>query len=542
MTDITTTSEYDGIILGAGHNALILQSYLGMAGLKTICLERRHVSGGGLTTEADQRQPGVFHNTHSFYHRAITQMPWYRDLELERHGASYIQPELNVVLLRKNGEALEWWTDFEKTYESFSRFSARDAEVLKEWRNRFIPIVEKILVPESRSPPIPPERRRTLLEQTAEGRLLLDTSALSPLEFVRREFEHPLIQAGLLFFNGLREVDPCCKGFGHHIPALLAASGKAQMCLGGSASLARALTSVAVKTGGDIRLEVNLRQIVVENERPIGVETYEGEFIGARSFVVSGLNPQQTFLELLDDRVLPIAWRQKVEKFKYNLLAPLFALYVTLDEPPQYRAFEKHPHLQEALMVILGLEHADQFLQIIEHHESGTIPPTVMWGSCPTLFDPSQAPTGKHTAFMWEKLPYHLNGEPSNWDRQKESHGRLMLSVWQDYAPNMKSSLIDWFTRSPLDTERTLPNMKYGDLLVGAFMNDQVGYNRPFTGAGHYRGHLRGLYLCGSSSHPGGNITGLPGYNCAQVILADLDLPAPWAPRAAEEFLSELCA
>jgi phytoene dehydrogenase-like protein len=89
MTDITTTdaSEYDGIILGAGHNALILQSYLGMAGLKTICLERRHVAGGGLTTEADPRQPGVFHNTHSFYHRAITQMPWYRDLELERHGA-----------------------------------------------------------------------------------------------------------------------------------------------------------------------------------------------------------------------------------------------------------------------------------------------------------------------------------------------------------------------------------------------------------------------------------------------------------------------
>ena len=222
-------------------------------------------------------------------------MPWYRDLELERHGASYTQPDLNVVLLRKDGEALEWWTDFEKTYESFSRFSARDAKVLKEWRNRFIPIVEKILVPESRSPPIPPERRRTLLEQTAEGRLLLDTSELSPLEFVQREFEHPLIQAGLLFFNGLREVDPCCKGFGHHIPALLAASGKAQMCLGGSASLARALTSLVMKTGGDIRLPVNLRQIVVENERPIGVETHEGEFIGARSFVVSGLNPQQTF-------------------------------------------------------------------------------------------------------------------------------------------------------------------------------------------------------------------------------------------------------
>jgi phytoene dehydrogenase-like protein len=72
--------------------------------------------------------------------------------------------------------------------------------------------------------------------------------------------------------------------------------------------------------------------------------------------------------------------------------------------------------------------------------------------------------------------------------------------------------------------------MREGDLLIGAFANDQVGFNRPFAGAGSYRTHLPGLYLCGSSSHPGGNITGLPGYNAAQVILADLGLPAAWAP------------
>jgi Phytoene dehydrogenase and related proteins len=536
----THSSEYDGIILGAGHNALILQSYLGLAGLKTISLERRHVAGGGLATEEDPRHPGVLHNTHSFYHRAITQMPWYRDLELERHGASYLQPDLNVVLLRKDGEALEWWTDFEKTFESFSRFSRRDAQVVREWRERFIPIVEKILIPESRSPPIPQERRRSLLEASDEGKLLLEVSALSPLEFVRREFEHPLIQAGLLFFNGLREVDPCCKGFGHHIPALLAASGKAQMCLGGSIQLAHALSSAVQKTGGDIRLRVRLRQIIVENERAVGVETDDGDFISARYFVVSSLNPQQTFLELLDRNVMPAAWREKAENFKYNVLAPLFALYVTLTEPPHYSAWERAPYLKNALMVILGLEQTDQFLRIIEHHNEGTIPLTVMWGSCPTLFDPSQAPAGRHTAFMWEKLPYRLNGNAANWDSYKETHGREILSVWQEYAPNLESSVIDWFTRSPLDTERTLPNMRDGDLLVGAFMNGQVGYNRPFVGAGHYRGHLKGLYLCGSSSHPGGNITGLPGYNSAQVILADLDLPAPWAPRSAEELVSNV--
>ena len=158
------------------------------------------------------------------------------------------------------------------------------------------------------------------------------------------------------------------------------------------------------------------------------------------------------------------------------------------------------------------------------------IPPTVMWGACPTLFDPSQAPPGRHTAFMWEKLPYRLHGDPSSWDRVREEHGRAMLRLWRKHAPNLGDALIDSFTRSPLDTERSLPNMREGDLLVGAFTNGQIGYHRPFPGAGSYRTHVPGLYLCGSSSHPGGNVTGLPGYNAAQVILSDLGLAADWLP------------
>jgi phytoene dehydrogenase-like protein len=191
-------------------------------------------------------------------------------------------------------------------------------------------------------------------------------------------------------------------------------------------------------------------------------------------------------------------------------------------------------------MVILGLEHARQFEEIVAHHEAGTIPPTVMWGACPTLFDPLQAPPGKHTAFMWEKLPYRLHGDARNWDTAQEQHGREMLALWTHYAPNLESAVIDSFTRSPLDTERTLPNMREGDLLVGALAHGQTGAYRPFPGAGHYRTHLHGLYLCGSCCHPGGNITGLPGYNCAQALLSDLSLPAPWAPPPIAERLKRL--
>jgi phytoene dehydrogenase-like protein len=509
---------HDGIILGAGHNGLVLQAYLGRAGLKTLCLERAKRIGGGLATVEDPRWPGFRHNIHSVFHRAIDQMPWYRELELARRGARYVEPELNVALVLKSGDALCWWTDFEKTAASFAAFSARDAATLRRWREAFVPILERILGPEARQPPVEPERRISLLEKTAEGRLVLETSALSPLEFVEREFEHPVVKAGLLFFNGLREVDLRLRGFGHHIPALLASPAKAQLCLGGAARLAEALAAAVRESGGEIRTSCEPRRIVVERGRVIGVETREGEMLRAR-FVASGLNPQQTFLDLISESDLGAEWRSRAEAFEYNLLAPLFSLNLVLGEPPRYRAEEKHPELARAFMVILGLERYEQFNDIVRCHEQGRIPPTVMWGACPTLFDPSQAPRGAHTAFMWEKVPFDRP-----WDVERESHGADLLQTWTSYAPNLAHDTLGWFARSPLDTERELPNMRHGDLLVGAFANGQVGYDRPFRGAGQYRAPIDGLYLCGSSSHPGGNVTGLPGYNAAQVLLADLGL------------------
>ena len=516
-------AAYDGIIIGAGHNGLILQAYLGKAGLKTLCIERRHVAGGGLSTVEDPRHPGFLHNTHAFFQRAITAMPWYADLELERHGARYIEPELNVALLTRDGGALEWWTDIDRTVASFGEFSRRDAETLRRWQHEFVPILRDILIPESRSIPVPPEERRAALEKSAAGRRLLEVSALSPLEFVHQEFEHPTVKAGLLFFNGLREVDLRVKGFGHHIAALLASPAKAQMSRGGSVALARALEAAVRESGGEILLMTEPARIVVENGRAVGVET-EGELIRARHFVASSLNPTQTFVDLLDEALVPRAMREQVERFQYNLLAPLFALHLNLREPPRYAASAQRPELARAFMVIMGLDHVDQFLDIVRHHEAGTIPPTVMWGACPTLFDPSQAPAGRHTAFMWEKLPYRLHGDAANWDAAKDEHGRAMLALWRQHAPNLSDAVMGQFTRSPHDVERELPNMREGDLLVGAFTNDQVGYHRPFRGAGAYRTHIPGLYLCGSSSHPGGNITGLPGYNAAHVIRSDLGI------------------
>ena len=243
---------------------------------------------------------------------------------------------------------------------------------------------------------------------------------------------------------------------------------------------------------------------------------------------------------MFDETDLPSAIRAQAAAFKYNLIAPLFALNLNLREPPRYAVAQTRPEIHDGFMVVMGLDHVDQFADLIRHHEAGTMPPTIMWGACPTRFDPSQAPPDCHTAFMWEKLPYRLHGDARDWDVVRDEHGRAMLDLWQRHAPNLADAVIGSFTRSPLDVERTLPNMRQGDLLVGAFTDDQMGFNRPFPGAGRYRGHLPGLYLCGSSSHPGGNITGLPGYNAAQVVLAELGIRADWVPPPLGEQLRRI--
>ncbi|WP_353646807.1 NAD(P)/FAD-dependent oxidoreductase [Mesorhizobium sp. WSM2239] len=532
---------YDGIILGAGHNGMIAQAYLCKAGLKVLSIDRRPLFGGGLTTEEEPEFPGYLHNTHAVFCRAVTSLAWYRDLELERHGLTMIEPEMNVALMTRDHDVLQWWTDFEKTYESVARFSRNDADTLRRWYEEFVPIVQKILRPELASPPLPAERRRALLSRTKAGQRVLEVAQLSPLEFVQREFEHPVVQAGLIFFNGLREVDMRVKGFGHHIAMLLASPAKAQMPKGGTARLAKAIAAAVREAGGDIMLNTEIRRIVVENGRAAGIETMDGRTIRARKFVASSLNPAQTFLEFLDPEVVPEAWQEKARGFKFNLVAPLMSLHLKLKAPPDYLAARKVPSANDCFMVIMGIDDLQTFQTMFECHERGIMPPgPILYGSCLTRHDPTQAPPGKHTAFVWQKVPYHLYGNPDNWDRYKDEVGRQMLDQWIHYAPNLATDVERWFTRSPRDTARELPNLGEGDTLGGAFTNGQYFDGRPFAGAGNYRTHLDGLYVCGSASHPGGNVTGLPGYNAAQIVLADLGVETNWFPPTMDKQLEAL--
>ena len=192
-------------------------------------------------------------------------------------------------------------------------------------------------------------------------------------------------------------------------------------------------------------------------------------------------------------------------------------------------------------MVILGLERFEQFHEIVAAHERGQIPPTVMWGACPTLFDPSQAPPGRHTAFMWEKLPYALHGDADELGPVADEHGQRLLEALDRVRAEPGRTRCS--TLSP--ARRSTPSARCRTCRPATCWSARSPTARSATigrspAPGSYRTPVAGLYLCGGSTHPGGNITGLCGYNAARVIAADLGCPIWWNPPDAEQALRSL--
>ena len=470
-------------------------------------------------------------------------MPWYADLELERHGAHYIEPELNVALLTSDGGALGWWTDIERTAQSFAQFSRRDAETLRRWHDEFVPIVQNILAPEGQG-------RRRCRRTSAGGcsSAARPGGACSKSARCRRSNScsrnSSIRRCGraCCFSTGLREVDLRVRGFGHHIAALLASPAKAQMSRGGTAALARALEAAVRESGGDIprddRAEADRRRRRPRrsaSRRATARSSGRGISSSRRSIRIRPFSICST------TRWCRARSATSVERFQYNLLAPLFALHLNLREPPRYAASAKHPELAQAFMVIMGLDHFDQFGDIVAPSRGRHDPADGDVGRVPDAVR-SEPGAGRqaHRHSCGRSCPIGCTAT-RNWDAAAASSTAARCSSsGASMRPISPTPSSIQFTRTPLDTERSLPNMREGDLLVGAFTNGQIGYHRPFPGAGSYRAHLPGLYLCGSSSHPGGNITGLPGYNAAQVILADLGIKADWMPPPIAERLSAL--
>jgi len=301
---------------------------------------------------------------------------------------------------------------------------------------------------------------------------------------------------------------------------------EAPICVGGSQQLAHGLRSALEAGGGVVRTDSAVKRILLRGNQAVGVELDGGERIAAAKGLVTNVEPKKSFLSMVGEEFLPQSFATRVRNY-HSRGRSLFVLHLALSEPPQYRAGAHNPPVNVAFsQEMFGGSVHDQ-VRAYQEIALGSAPRKEMLQiTLPTLFDPSQAPAGKHTAVVWQYAPYALEG---GWPKLRDEYARHVLGLWQSYAPNMtRDKVLAMKIQDPTDTERLNDNLVNGVDVVGDMTPDQMGYFRPFAGWSSYRTPIEGLYMAGGYCHPGGGVHAGAGHNAAGVIVEDFKLKKWW--------------
>ena len=536
-------NEYDVIIVGAGHNGLILAGYMARAGLEVVVLERYLEQGGGLDTHVDPHHPGFLHNMHSFFHRNLMNLPWWRDLEVGNYDVEYIRPEVGCGMLMSDERCILLYTDIEKTKKSIEKFSSRDARVWEEIYHRWQSVVRNVSEPMTYHPPIGWDNLKSFLKTSEDGREFLTFADRSCDDVVCDLFENDPVRAFLLYLGDIRGYDTWSERLGWLIPHMIATGVNPQMARGTSHRLAHALDASALAAGADVVEGREVTRILVEGSRATGVELKTGLRIKARRFIATSTGPAQTFVNLIDSGHTDPGLTERTRGFEYGPIGPIFSINLALNERPVYTAEKHEPDAGRILLTVVGLDSREDMNELHHAHDEGRLPKKLFFnGTTPSVFDPSQAPPGKHTAFMWQLVPYVIDGGPRTWLKLQDELLDALHDRWAELAPNLKNPgvIVNKFGQSPLDIENHVTTMVGGDWMEGHLNAEQFYDNRPIPELSGYRTPIEGLFMCGSCMHPGGNITGGPGFNAAKVIAEDLGIAPWWNPVSLEEHLSGL--
>jgi phytoene dehydrogenase-like protein len=328
-------------------------------------------------------------------------------------------------------------------------------------------------------------------------------------------------------------------GTGYVVAQAIAGLVDCRIVVGGSAGLARALATQLYRSGGLILAGNGVVEVSVSNGRATGVILADGSRIRARRAVISSVPAPDTLLDLVGRRHLDATLASSLESYAWNAEA-LFGVHLALNAAP---SFGDPGDGVEALNLCLGYETSADLERDLADIRAGVIPSTpALHASVPTLHDPSQAPAGLHVAFGWSFVPSRASRlDATSWtDDATRSQRDAMVDTWVRYAPNVAQVELARASHSPLDTERLVPSMRYGDRHHGSYHPDNSQELRPSRELGSYRTPIDGLYLCGSSSHPGGSVTGIPGFNAAGVVAQDLGVDPWWRPPDVRSHLGSL--
>jgi phytoene dehydrogenase-like protein len=524
-------ATYDAVIIGGGHNGLCTAAYLARAGLKVGVFERRHEEAGGVHTE-EATEPGFWHNLHAQYMEFIDYMPFYYDFDLPRFGARVIRPEAQVGIAFADGRPplIIYTPDLEeRTYASIARFSKHDAEVFNEIRRKVMDndqyLAALLYTPapdEARNePPFPYAGK--LFELWMGLGFKPGEFQKSPKVLIDELFESTELRA-VLYRQCIEWGSNLHMGNGlGFVVSVIWFCGIHHMSVGGTHTLGHAMASAALNEGVDLRYNHQVDAILVKNGRATGVRLDDGREIEA-PIVASNADPRTTFMELLGwDNLSPFR-KERLSNWRFGpehvLGTPSFALHAA----PDYKSAKHDPDINRCFYTIVGYENHEEMSEYILQAYGGRIPQTPGAGTwVNTLWDPSQAPPGKHAMNGWFFFPKASCLSPQEWDEVRATYNNRFLDLWVKYAPNMtRENVIANKLYVPFDIEKKI-GMPEGD-----FSHGRPGYIALGVPRVHpYRTEIEGLYMCGASAG-GGGVSAAPGYNAFKVIAQDHDLPEIW--------------
>jgi phytoene dehydrogenase-like protein len=523
--------EYDAIVIGAGHNGLTSAAYLAKAGLKVLVVEKNNYIGGAAVSR-ELHKGWVYSNCS--YVCSMMRQAIHRDLDLGRHGLILV-PYLGTVTFGDGDERLFAYNDDKAAYLERRRHSAHDADAMYRFQadlTRYAQVIRKTLL---RTPPDPVSfRLRDIREFIWLAKRFWSLGereiyeyvrffTMSAAEFLEDYFENDLIKSAMaspgIIGTALGVQSPgSAYILLHHVMGDVDGSiGAWGLARGGMGAISNAIAGAVKEHGGEIRTEAGVRRILVRKRRATGVVLENGDEIQSR-IVVSNLDAKRTFTQIVDKSDLPDGIYDKARHFKIR--GSSGKVNIALAGLPKFTAVPDNRYINRGGQNFTGsLETMERAYDCWKYGRWSDNP--FIESVIPSAWDPTVAPPGKHwmSNFVQYCPPKLANGP---WTPEKrDAFGKTVIDKIERYSPGFKDLIVHMEVRTPHEIENEI-GLTEGNIFQGELTIDQLFFNRPFPGFGQYRMPVKDLYMCGSSTHPGGGVSSACGANAAREILLDL--------------------
>ncbi len=523
--------EHDAIIVGAGHNGLVAACYLARAGLDVLVLERNPFVGGAAVS---RRLYGEFTYSNCSYVCSLLRPEIIRALELPKFGLQIIPYEGGCTMMRDGGH-LALYDNHDALRREIGRHSKRDAEAYERYSRDVMRQCKFIKPMLMREPPDPTSfKPRDIAEllflaRRFHGlgeRRMADTLrfwTMSAADFLDEYFESEIVKAHFAGSSiigtalGPRSPGTAYVLLHHYMGDIDDTVGAWGFARGGMGAISNALAASFGASGGRIRADAPVARILVKGGRTRGVLLEDGEELAAR-LVLSNLDVRRTFLRTMDPQDLPPDFLRQVRNFKIR--GSSGKLNIALDGLPRFPAIPpESPCTRGDMHVTDTIEMMERAYDDWKDGRWSRAPYIDML--IPSQIDPTMAPNGKHYMSVFvQYCPYELAEGPWN-DTRRRAFGDTVIETIARHSPGFKDLILHAEIRTPWDIENEV-GLTEGNIFQGELTMDQLLFNRPIPGYAQYRTPVAGVYLCGSSAHPGGGVMGAPGANAARAVLRDL--------------------